>query len=183
MNVEKRKLRDILAPADQMSATPYIDQFLIAAIYIAGLFGFGFVAAPLVWLVWSRRSRFARYHAVQAFLFELNFIIDIFVLFGCWLVLLAGVLGTVPLANAFNRDTIRLLFAGTISFIPLLFAIIVIIFFLASIAGRIIAAYHILRGRDFRHPGLGKLAKRMVSKYNNPLIDPPRSTTTKGPSN
>ena len=78
--------------------------------------------------------------------------------------------------------TIVFLFAGTISFFPLLFAVVVIVFFFASIVGRIIAAYHILRGRDFRHPGLGKLATRMVPKYSNPIIDTPHSTMTEDPS-
>ena len=124
---------------------------------------FGLVVALIIWATQKDRSRFVRFQAAQAMLFDLMVVVVIFALVGCLMVVMIGGMalgmGGLVLTAEQSSDPAGWLFALMTS-IPFLMTCPIMVVSLLIFVCRIVAAVQSFQGRDFRYPWLSKLVER-----------------------
>jgi uncharacterized Tic20 family protein len=142
------------------------DESLLAAISHF----FGWLVAFIVWVTQKDKSRYVRFQAIQAMAFDLLVTVAIFLIVGCMMVFIFGVLalgigdiailGTRgnPTAEPF-RTVIALMTA-----VPLLIPCILIPTSGTIFVARLIATIQTFQGKDFHYPWLGKQIETLLSK-------------------
>jgi uncharacterized Tic20 family protein len=146
----------------QQPTAPTSDESLMAAISHF----FGLLVALIVWATQKDKSRFVRFQAIQAMAFDLVVSVAAFLVVGCMMAFIFGVLalgiGDIailgnqgnPTAEPF-RTLIALMTAVPL-LIPCIFIPVAGIIFLA----RLIATIQTFQGKDFHYPWLGALVER-----------------------
>lgn len=146
----------------EQASTPTSDESLMAAISHF----FGWLVALIVWATQKDKSPFVRFQAIQALAFDLITTVVVFLLVGCMMVTILGVLGLgigdiAILGSQGNpttepvRTVIALMTAVPL-LIPCIFVPITGLIFIA----RLIATIQTFQGKDFHYPWLGALVER-----------------------
>ncbi len=118
---------------------------------------FGMLGALLVWLLQREKSRFVRFHALQALGFDLIVMVFMFVVMFCSFgVMFLGMFGTMFAGlNSSPSEAAPLLMVSTMGMPFLLFLCVFPIALVLTVI-RLYAAVTVLLGRDFRYPWLGQ---------------------------
>jgi uncharacterized membrane protein len=140
------------------------DEGLLAGIALL----FGWLAALIVWVTQKDKSRFVRFQAVQAIVFDLLVVIITILVAGLVTMIIIGVLllGISDLAVLGSQgnpsaETVRTVVAWMTA-IPFLIACIFGPISLVILAARIIAAVQTFQRKNFRYPWLGALVERSM---------------------
>jgi uncharacterized Tic20 family protein len=146
----------------QQSLAPTSDEGLMAAISHF----FGVLMALIVWATQKDKSRFVRFQAIQAMVFDLVVTFIVFLEVGCMMVLIFGVMalgiGDIALIGSQNNPTaepFRSLIA-LMTAVPFLIPCIIIPFSIIIFVARLIATIQTFQGKDFHYPWLGRLVER-----------------------
>jgi uncharacterized membrane protein len=141
---------------------PTSDESLLAAISHF----FGLLVALIVWATQKDKSRYVRFQAVQAMVFDLVVSVIVLLAVGCMMVLIFGVLalgiGDFALIGSQSNPTVEpfRVLISMMTAIPLLIPCIMVpvigIIFLA----RLIATIQTFQGKDFHYPWLGRLVEQ-----------------------
>ncbi|MFZ0531554.1 MAG: DUF4870 domain-containing protein [Anaerolineales bacterium] len=141
---------------------PTSDESLLAAISHF----FGLLVALIVWATQKDKSRYVRFQAVQAMVFDLVVSVIVLLAVGCMIVLIFGVLalgiGDFALIGSQSNPTVEpfRVLISMMTAIPLLIPCIMVpvigIIFLA----RLIATIQTFQGKDFHYPWLGRLVEQ-----------------------
>jgi uncharacterized membrane protein len=141
---------------------PTSDESLLAAISHF----FGLLVALIVWATQKDKSRYVRFQAVQAMVFDLVVSVIVLLTVGCMMVLIFGVLalgiGDFALIGSQSNPTVEpfRVLISMMTAIPLLIPCIMVpvigIIFLA----RLIATIQTFQGKDFHYPWLGRLVEQ-----------------------
>jgi uncharacterized Tic20 family protein len=146
----------------QQPLAPTSDEGLMAAISHF----FGLLVALIVWATQKDKSRFVRFQAIQAMAFDLIVSVAVFLIVGCMMVAIFGVLAlgigdiaiigsqSNPTAEPF-RTLIALMTAVPLLIPCIIFPVVGIIF-----VARLIATIQTFQGKDFHYPWLGSLIER-----------------------
>ncbi|MFZ2097878.1 MAG: DUF4870 domain-containing protein [Anaerolineales bacterium] len=131
---------------------------------------FGWLVALIVWATQKDKSPFVRFQAVQALAFDIITSIAVFLLVGCMVVFILGVLGLgigdiAILGSQGNPTTepVRIVIA-LITAVPLLIPCIFIPIAGFIFIARLIATIQTFQGKNFRYPWLGTLVERYQQK-------------------
>ena len=145
---------------------PTSDESLLAAISHF----FGLLVALIVWATQKDKSRYVRFQAVQAMVFDLVVSVIVLLTVGCMMVLIFGVLalgiGDFALIGSQSNPTVEpfRVLISMMTAIPLLIPCIMVpvigIIFLA----RLIATIQTFQGKDFHYPWLGKQIERFLAR-------------------
>lgn len=146
----------------QPSLAPTSDESLMAAISHF----FGFLVALIVWVTQKDKSRFVRFQAIQAMAFDLIVTIAVFLVVGCMMAFIFGVLafgiGDIAIFGNLGNPTaepFRTLIA-LMTAVPLLIPCIFIPMVGIIFVTRLIATIQTFQGKDFHYPWLGALVER-----------------------
>ncbi len=146
----------------QQALVPTSDEGLMAAISHF----FGLLVALIVWATQKDKSRFVRFQAIQAVAFDLFVSVVVFLIVGCMMVAILGVLalgiGDIAIFGSQSNPTVepfRTLIA-LMTAVPLLIPCIIIPVAGAIFVARLIATIQTFQGKDFHYPWLGSLVER-----------------------
>src|SRR4030042_3309538 len=127
---------------------------------------FGFLVALIVWATQKDKSRFVRFQAIQAMVFDLLVTVIVFLVIGCMMVFIFGALalGIADIAVIGNQgnptaEPFRTLIA-LMTAVPFLIPCIMIPFAGIFFMARLIATIQTFQGKDFHYPWLGRLVER-----------------------
>jgi uncharacterized membrane protein len=142
------------------------DESLLAAIS----YFWGWMVVLIVWVTQKEKSRFVRFQAIQAMLFDLIVTVTFFLIIGCMMVFIFGVLAFGIGDLALVGSQANPLTAPFRTIIALMTAVPLIIpCILVPIAGiifvvRLSATIQTYQGKDFHYPWLGRQIETSLSK-------------------
>jgi len=146
----------------QQRLAPTSDESLMAAISHF----FGLLVALIVWATQKDKSRFVRFQAIQAMAFDLLVSAAVFLIVGCMMVAIFGILtlgiGDIALFSNQGNPTaepFRTLIA-LMTAVPLLIPCIIVPVAGIIFVARLIATIQTFQGKDFHYPWLGALVER-----------------------
>jgi len=146
----------------QQRLAPTSDESLMAAISHF----FGLLVALVVWATQKDKSRFVRFQAIQAMAFDLLVSAAVFLIVGCMMVAIFGILtlgiGDIALFSNQGNPTaepFRTLIA-LMTAVPLLIPCIIVPVAGIIFVARLIATIQTFQGKDFHYPWLGALVER-----------------------
>ena len=126
---------------------------------------FGIIGALIVWVMQKDKSRFVRFQAMQALVFDLIVMIFLFVLFFCFFgVMFLGMFGT--MFAGMNRAAQSENFSWPMIFptmLPFVMFICIFPFSMALLIARIVATVSVLNGNNFRYPFLGTRVEQFMT--------------------
>jgi uncharacterized Tic20 family protein len=129
---------------------------------------FGLLVAFIVWVTQKDKSRFVRFQAIQAMLFDLLAYIFTFLVVTILLVIIVGllVLGIADIAIMGSQanpsaETIRTMVAWMTA-TPFFLAGILVLISITIFVVRLIATIQTLQGKSFYYPWLGALVERSI---------------------
>jgi uncharacterized Tic20 family protein len=141
---------------------PTSDESLLAAISHF----FGLLVALIVWATQKDKSHYVRFQAIQAMAFDLLITVAVFLIVGCMMVFIFGVLalGISDIAVFGNQgnptaEPFRTLIA-LMAAVPILIPCIIIPFTGIIFVARLIATIQTFQGKDFHYPWLGSMVER-----------------------
>lgn len=126
---------------------------------------FGMLAALIVWALQKDKSRFVKFQALQALLFDFTVATLFGVLFGCFFLLaMLGMSGSMFffMSNASSSSDIVPLIFLPFLFQSTVFACIFPISLVLTVL-RLVAALSVLNGREFRYPVLGRWLENFLT--------------------
>jgi uncharacterized Tic20 family protein len=126
---------------------------------------FGLIAALIIWAVQKDKSRFVRFQAAQALVFDLITTLLIFVLVFCSMgVMFIGLFGTILAAANSTPSPDNF---GPIMIFPFMFPWFMFAcispFSIALFVARIVATISVLNGNNFSYPWLGAKVENFLS--------------------
>ena len=127
---------------------------------------FGMLAALIVWALQKDKSRFVKFQALQALLFDFTVAILFGILFGClFLLAMLGMSGSMFffMSKASSSSDIVPLFFLPFLFQSTVFACIFPISLVLTVI-RLVAALSVLNGREFRYPVLGRWLENFLAR-------------------
>jgi uncharacterized Tic20 family protein len=127
---------------------------------------FGLVVALLMWMLQKDKSRFVKFQALQALVFDLIVMISTGLLFFCLFgVIFLGTFGSIIwTAEAASSPEQMIPFVVLPIMFPSLTFICVFPLSVLLLAVRITAAVSVLNGRNFRYPVLGNWVEKFIAK-------------------
>src|SRR5262245_1710449 len=140
---------------------PTEDERVLAALAHASIVAnvvnlIGMLAAALIWAMQRDRSRYVRAHALQSLVYQ-----GVVLLIGVFLVLAWGLCMVLSLLPVFVNPGLYHFNDPPRSFWFALFGLIVPISFgIAAMLYGLYGAYQVYRGRPFRYPVVGRIARR-----------------------
>jgi len=146
----------------QHPLAPTSDESLMAAISHF----FGLLVALIVWATQKDKSRFVRFQAIQAMTFDLFVSVVVFLMVGCVMVAIFGLLalgiGDIAIFGNQGNPTAEPFrtFIALMSAVPLLIACIFILIAGTIFVARLIATIQTFQGKDFHYPWLGARVER-----------------------
>jgi uncharacterized Tic20 family protein len=150
----------------EQTLAPTSDERLIAALSHF----LGFIIALIAWATQKDKSRFVRFQAIQAMAFDLTVSIITFLIVGCMMVLIFGVLalgaGGIALTSTQNNPSSGPIgvFIAMMSAVPFLIPCIILPLIGIIFVARLIATIQTFQGKDFRYPWLGSLVERSLEQ-------------------
>lgn len=127
---------------------------------------FGMLAALIVWALQKDKSRFVKFQALQALLFDFTVATLFGILFGClFLLAMLGMSGSMFffMSKASSSSDIVPLFFLPFLFQSTVFACIFPISLVLTVI-RLVAALSVLNGREFRYPVLGRWLENFLAR-------------------
>lgn len=127
---------------------------------------FGMLAALIVWALQKDKSRFVKFQALQALLFDFTVATLFGILFGClFLLAMLGMSGSMFffMSKASSSSDIVPLFFLPFLFQSTVFACIFPISLILTVI-RLVAALSVLNGREFRYPVLGRWLENFLAR-------------------
>ena len=126
---------------------------------------FGMFAALIVWALQKDKSRFVKFQALQALLFDFTVATLFGILFGCiFLLAMLGMYGSMFffMGNASSSSDVVPLFFLPLLFQSTAFACIFPISLILTVI-RLVAALSVLNGREFRYPIIGPWLEKFLA--------------------
>ncbi len=136
---------------------------------------FGLIVAIIILLISKDRSRFLKYQAIQAMLFDLVvgfglsmlFFLIFFIIFIIGFIIF--ILFTAIASSNSNAQNIYPIMALIPIFFPFSLFCFIMPWALVLLIGRLVAAINVLNGKDFRYPWLSKWVDRFMQE-NGPSM-------------
>lgn len=147
--------------AEDTSLTPTSDERMMSAL----AHFFGVIAALIIWAVQKDKSRFVRFQAAQALVFDFAVMLFTGVLFVCLFSLMfLGMFGTMftSLNSSISSENFTPFLMLSMMF-PFLMTTCILPFSLALFITRVVATISVLSGNDFHYPFLGASVERFLA--------------------
>ncbi len=155
----------------QETHAPTSDESLLAAIaHFLGL-----LVAFIIWVTQKDKSRYVRFQAMQAIVFDLVIGLGIILFSVVSSALIFGALalgiGDIAIFGSQGNPTAEAVRVGValMTAVPLILACIFIPIMIAILILRLVASIQTLQGKDFRYPWLGKLVENHLVQESAPV--------------
>jgi uncharacterized membrane protein len=126
---------------------------------------FGWLVALIVYFTQREKSKFVRFQALQAIVFDAVVMIVTLVFISLVMLLFFAVMMVIFLtaglaANSTSDPTGTTLFVVLITFLPMLPFLIFLPYSIAIMVFRVVAGVKTAQGQDYRHPVIGRLVEQ-----------------------